>query len=180
MDPECMKRSRTAALVLMSAAPLLLTACTEETTREGLYTSIDDCAEQIGDLSACQDAFEKARKEAELTAPRYASFDECVAEHGTNACTARRDSSGHGYFMPLMMGYLVAQMFRGDKAAGVRGSPAFRDLNGNWKRPAPGAGGVYRDGVPRPMVPISAQPNRAPTVTRGGFGSSGNHRSTGS
>ena len=164
----------------MSAAPLMLTACTDETLREGLYTSVDDCAAQVGDLSACQDAMAKAKVEAEETAPRYASIEECVAEHGTDACTARRDSSGHGYFMPLMTGYILAQLFRGNQAAGVRGSPAFRDRSGNWQRPAAGAGGVYRNGGARSMVPISAQPNRAPTVTRGGFGSSGSQRSSGS
>jgi uncharacterized protein YgiB involved in biofilm formation len=175
-----MKRSRTAALLLMGASPLLLTACTEETTREGLYTSIDECAGQVGDLAACEEAFDKARQEAEVSAPRYASFDECVAEYGTNRCTARRDANGHGYFIPLMTGYLMAQMFRGDQRAGLSGSPAFRDGNGHWKRPAPGAGGVYSNGVARPMQAISAEPNRAPTVRRGGFGSSGSHRSAGS
>ena len=82
--------------------------------------------------------------------------------------------------MPLMTGYLMAQMFRGDQRAGLSGSPAFRDGNGHWKRPAPGAGGVYSNGVARPMQAISAEPNRAPTVRRGGFGSSGSHRSAGS
>lgn len=175
-----MKRSRTAALILMGAAPLLMTACNEETAREGLYTSVDECAAKIGDLSACQEALKEAKGEAEQNATRYASFDECVAKHGENACTARRDSSGHSYFMPMLTGFVIAQMFRGNNAAGLKGSPAFRDREGNWQRPAPGTAGVYSNGVARPMVPITAQPNRAPTVTRGGFGSSGSQRSSGS
>jgi len=49
-----MKRSRTAALLLMGTAPLLLTSCSEEaTTREGLYTSIDACVAQTDDRPAC-------------------------------------------------------------------------------------------------------------------------------
>ncbi len=40
-----MKRSRTAALLLMGTAPILLTACNSdrEASRQGLYTSVEAC-----------------------------------------------------------------------------------------------------------------------------------------
>jgi uncharacterized protein YgiB involved in biofilm formation len=178
-----MKRSRTAALLLMSASPLLLTSCGEEaSTREGLYTSIDACTAQTDDRPACERAFNQAKQQAEVAAPQYATREECLAAHGAEQCEERRDASGHSFFMPFMTGFLMAQMLRGGQPAGLAGSPAFRDRAGNWQRPAANpAGGVYRAGAgSTAMVPVNAQPNRAPTVSRGGFGSSGNGRSAGS
>ena len=178
-----MKRSRTAALILMSAAPLLLTSCSSETSSEGLYTSIDACTAQTDDRPACARAFNQAKQEAEVASPRYATREECVATHGADQCQQKQDSSGHSFFMPFMTGFLMAQMMRGGQPVGLAGSPAFRDRAGNWQRPAanPG-GGVYRTGVAgsTAMLPVNAQPDRAPTVSRGGFGSSGNGRSAGS
>ncbi len=183
MNPSPMKRSRTAALLLMSAAPLLLTSCSSETSSEGLYTSIDACTAQTDDRPACERAFNQAKQQAETTSPRYATREECIATHGADQCEQKQDASGHSFFMPFMTGFLMAQMMRGGQPVGLAGSPAFRDRAGNWQRPAanPG-GGVYRSGAAGSpaMVPVNAQANRAPTVSRGGFGSSGNGRSAGS
>ena len=58
-----MKRSRTTALLLMSTAPLLFTACQKEESvqvQEGLYTSVEACSEATGDPSACRTAFAAA------------------------------------------------------------------------------------------------------------------------
>ena len=55
-----MKRSRPAALLLMSATPLLLTACDDDSTREGVYTSVETCTAQTHDAATCQQAFDKA------------------------------------------------------------------------------------------------------------------------
>lgn len=173
-----MKRSRTAALLLMGTAPLMLTSCSDEaTTREGLYTSIDACVAQTDDRPACERAMGEARKQAEVEAPRYATREECIAAHGAEQCDERRDANGHSFFMPFMTGFLMAQMMRGGQPAGLAASPAFRDRAGNWQRPGPAAaGGVYRAGTTRAMAPIGLQPDRAPTVTRGGFGSSNSGR----
>ena len=176
-----MKRSRTAALLLMGTAPLLLTSCSEEdVTREGLYTSIDACVAQTDDRPACERAMSQARQQAEVEAPRYATREECIAAHGAEQCEERRDAGGHSFFMPFMTGFLMAQMMCGGQPAGLAGSPAFRDRAGNWQRPAaPAAGGVYRAGGATAMVPVSQQADRAPTVRRGGFGSSSSGRSVG-
>ena len=42
-----------------------------------------------------------------------------------------------------------------------------------------GTGGVYRGGTGTAMVPISATPDRAVTVSRGGFGESAGSRGAG-
>lgn len=174
-----MKRSKTAALLMMGAAPLLLTACDSEKTREGLYTSVEACVAQTNDRYSCQQAFDQAKKQAEVSSPRYASREECLAARGGEQCEQRNDASGHSFFMPFMTGFLMSQMLRGGQPTALAGAPAYRDGAGQWQRPAP-AGGVYRGGGmgASAMVPVNAKPNVAPTVTRGGFGSSSSSRSS--
>lgn len=177
-----MKRSKTAALMVMGAVPLLLTACGNETTREGLYTSVEACVAQTNDSYSCKEAFDQASKQAETSSPRYASREECVAAHGADQCAQRSDASGHSFFMPFMTGFLISQMLRGGQTAGLAGAPAYRNGAGGWQRPAGATtGGVYRGGAmgATAMVPVNAQPNVAPTVRRGGFGSSSSARSSG-
>lgn len=176
-----MKRSKTAALLMMGAAPLLLTACDGDTTREGLYTSVEACVAQTNDSYNCRQAFEQAQQQAAEKSPRYASREECVTAHGAQQCEQRSDASGHSFFMPFMTGFLMSQMLRGGQTAALAGAPAYRDRAGNWQRPAAApAGGIYRGGTgATAMVPVNAKPNVAPTVSRGGFGSSSGSRSSG-
>lgn len=176
-----MKRSKNVILAMMSATPLVLTACNNETTREGLYTSVETCTAQTQDRQACEQAFDNARQQAEAGNLRYASREECSAAHGAEQCRERSDGSGHSFFMPFMSGFWLSQMLRGGQSAGLTGSPVYRDSAGNWQRQAdPAAGGVYRGGVgSAAMVPVRAQPDVAPTVSRGGFGRSGSSRSGG-
>lgn len=181
-----MKRSRTAALLLMSTAPLLLTACDqdEQAAREGLYTSVEACVAQTNDRSTCQQAFDKAKTDATATAPRFTSREQCEATYGKEQCAERSEGS-HSFFGPLMTGFFLSQMMRGSSPMnGFTSGPAFRDNSGGWQRPAPngptGAGGVYRSaGSSTAMVPVSATPDRAVTVSRSGFGASSSARSAG-
>ena len=185
-----MKRSRTAALLLMSAAPLLLSACdrSESASREGLYTSVEACVAQTNDSATCKQAFTKAQQDAAATAPRFTSREECEAQYGREKCAERNDGANHSFFGPLMTGFFLSQMLRnGSPMSGFTGGPAFRDANGQWKRPDTGSpsgggyGGVYRSGGAAPaMVPVSGAADHATTVSRGGFGSSSGSRGFGS
>src|ERR1700743_2680167 len=122
-----MKRSRTAALLLMSATPLLLTACgDDESTRDGVYTSVESCTAQTHDAATCREAFDKAKRDAAQNSPQFASRDTCEVDYGTGKCEQRADSSGHSFFGPLMPGVFISQMLRG-------GSP----LAGFCRAPAP-------------------------------------------
>jgi uncharacterized protein YgiB involved in biofilm formation len=177
-----MKRSKTAALLLMSTAPLLLTACDRNESRVGLYTSVEACVAQTNDRDTCQQAFAKAEQDAVATAPRFASREACEANYGKEQCAERNDGANHSFFGPLMTGFFLSQMMRNGAAMnGFNSAPAFRDSNGGWQRPAAGAaaGGVYRSGAGTAMVPVNATPNRAVTVSRSGFGRSGSSRSFG-
>jgi len=184
-----MKRSRTAALLLMGTVPLALTACSgdDQKAREGVYTSVESCVAQTQDRATCQQAFDKAQKDAADHGPRFASREECAAGYDWDRCQEHRDSSGHSFFGPLMTGFFLSQMMRnGSPMSGFTGAPAFRDASGQWKRPDPSSsgggysGGVYRSGASPALVPVASTPDRAVTVSRGGFGASGGERGGGS
>lgn len=165
--PVMIKRSKRTALLLMSAAPLMFTACEKEPeVREGLYTSVESCARETGDRVSCQQAFAKAEQQAKEQAPRYASKEECVQQHGEGQCQPVNDGRRHSYFMPMMTGFLMAQMMRGGTpAAGLNSAPAFRDAKGGWQRPIPGGAGGSA------LAPVTNTPDRAVTSRRSGFGS---------
>lgn len=189
-----MKRSRKTALVLMGSAPLLLVACAKQPevqTSEGLFTSVEACAAETMNPSLCRQAFEHAQAQADAASPRYASKAECEAEFGEGQCATRQHAGG-SFVGPMMAGFVLSQMMgaRGGAmapgaapaaaappAAGApaaaRSQPAFLSNQSGWLRPqaAPGGGtALARTGL---------QPDRAPTVSRGGFGRSGSGRSAG-
>ena len=182
-----MKRSRKTALVLMGSAPLLLVACAQQPevqTSEGLFTSVEACAAETMDPSMCRQAFEHAQAQADAVAPRYTSIAECEAEFGQGQCATRQQAGG-SFVGPLMAGFVLSQMLGGrsgamapapgaSPAAATRAaSPAFLSNQSGWLRPQAGPGGTTA------LARTSLQPDRAPTVRRGGFGRSGAGRSAG-
>ena len=136
-----MKRSRTAALLLMGSMPLYLTACgDDEATREGLYTSVESCVAQTNDRATCQQAFANAASEAAEKGPHFDTRAECAANYDWDRCEERRDSGGHSFFGPMMTGFFLSQMLRnGTPMTGFTAGPAFRDTRGQWRRPDPAA-----------------------------------------
>ena len=143
-----MKRSRTTALLLMSAAPLLFTACSKQEsvqTQEGLYTSVEACTEATGDPSSCRTAFAEAQKQSADAAPKYASRAECEAEYNAEQCVEQKTSTGHSFIGPMMMGFFMSQMLSNRGGAGLAqapaAAPAYQDKAKGWARPAPGGSG---------------------------------------
>lgn len=171
-----MKRSSQIALVLMGTSPLLLTACSRESSDEGLYTSVQACIEQTNDSYSCNNAFQQAQREYEEAAPRYASHEECVAAHGADQCHVVRQQHGGSIFMPMMAGYIMGRMLSGNRVSGLAGSPAFKDRGGGFQRPVAGANGVYRSGARPALAPVQMAANQKPTAARGGFGNQSRDR----
>lgn len=171
-----MKRSKTTALLLMSAAPLLFTACQLEPQgqlQEGVYTSVDNCASSTGDASSCQQAFDTAQQEAADTAPQYANREACEQDYEAEQCVEQQTRGGNSFIGPMMAGFFMSQMMRGGSATPVAATPAFRDKANGWARPSGQAtAGAGRAG----LAPINSQPNRAVTASRGGFGDKGRKR----
>jgi uncharacterized protein YgiB involved in biofilm formation len=182
-----MKRSKTTALLLMSTAPLLFTACQREPevkVQEGLYTSVDSCVQATGDPSACRTAFEQARQQSADAAPKYASRAECEKDYAADQCVEQHTSAGHSFIGPMMAGFFMSQMLNGRAGLAQQppAAPAYQDRNAGWARPAatPGTGGLNTasgiGGGKAGLAPISSTPNRAVTVSRGGFGSASGSR----
>ncbi len=181
-----MKRSKTTALLLMGAAPLLFTACEPgpptgqpDVVQEGLYTSVERCAEATGDAATCRAASDHAQQQAADAAPQYASRAECERDYPAEQCAEQRTSTGHSFIGPLMTGFFLSQMMgrnRPGMAPQAQAAPAFRDNANGWLRStgAPAAGTAGRAG----LTPVAATPDRATTVNRGGFGASGRNRSS--
>ena len=173
-----MKRSKTAVLLLMSAAPLLLTACDDNAAREGMYTSVEACVAQTHDSATCKQAFDKAQKDALTTAPRFASQQECEVSYSAQQCVARADGTGHSFFSPLMTGFFLSQMLRnGSPMSGFQSGPVFRDRRGDWQKPVGGGAtggsgyvaGAFRSGNTE-MTRVNGSVDHAETVSRSGFG----------
>ncbi|MBS7458638.1 DUF1190 domain-containing protein [Coralloluteibacterium stylophorae] len=178
-----MKRSRTAILIAMGTAPVLLTACGPgEQTREGLYTSLDACTADGNELNACRTALAQAQAAGDEASPQYAARAECEQNHGEGQCEERRTATGHSFFGPFVTGFFLSQLMRGGQPVGLaQGAPAFRDASGGFTRPVAPGGGVYRAGSGRPagFAPVTATPNQAVTTARGGFGRSAGGRAYG-
>ena len=185
-----MKRSKATALVLMSAVPLLLTACQKEEsvqTKEGLYTSVEACSEATGDPSSCREAFATAQKQSADAAPKYASKEECAKEYPAEQCVQQQTSAGTSFIGPMMMGFFMSQMLNGSRgavAAPPASQPAFKDNANGWAKPAaPGGSGGLNTGSgigagKAGLAPVNATPNRAVTASRGGFGARSGGRSS--
>lgn len=161
-----MKRSRTARLMLMSLAPLALTSCEETVQEAHVYSSVDECVSAgMMDRAACQAAYADAQAAAVDNSPRYANRADCVADFGEQQCSTQ--AHAHGYFFPLMTGFLLARAM--DNRGALAPQPLYRPRTGNWTT----AGG-YNVGRSTGLVrvdPAATQPQRAVTQSRAGFGS---------
>jgi uncharacterized protein YgiB involved in biofilm formation len=169
-----MKRSRRAALLLMGAAPVVLTACDGTEEREAAYTSIEACEKDTGKRYECEAAEAKAREQHERDAPSFATQAECVAEFGDDRCQERRTATGAGW-IPFMTGFFIARSMRGTTQMSSDYAPLYRRRDGSLARglvasreeesePSHSHGGRY--------ARVSTPPDHSTTVRRSGFGHS--------
>ncbi len=153
-----------------------------------LYQNADECAKANPSQSAqCTTAYNNAVKEAERTAPKYATREDCVAEFGENQCQQTPAQAGVGtnnaenqqsgsFWMPLMAGYMMGRMMGG--GAGFAQQPLFSPKAAN--SPARGqfvdaSGRNYGSATSGrtmnvPKTALAPKPATTSTVTRGGFG----------
>lgn len=169
------------------SAVFMLAGCEQNDETVALYQNADDCAQANPDKSAqCTTAYNNALKEAERTAPKYATREDCVAEFGENQCQQAPAQAGTGtqaeaqhsgsFWMPLMAGYMMGRMMGG--GAGFAQQPLFSP-----KTPNSPANGQFVDASGRsygnattgrtmtvPKTALAPKPATTSTVTRGGFG----------
>lgn len=182
-------------VALVVSAAFFLSGCEKSDETVKLYQNASDCsAANPGQDQQCASAYNNALKEAERTAPKYATKADCIAEFGEGQCqpapsqasvageNQAQAQSGGSFWMPLMAGYMMGRMMSG----GFAQQPLFTSRN-----PASPAYGQYTDasgkgyGTATPgramTVPKSAmapKPATTTTITRGGFGESVAKQST--
>jgi len=117
------RSSRMTPVALAVSAVFMLSGCEKTDETVSLYQNADDCSKANPSGSAqCVAAYDAAKKDAEKTAPKYASREDCIAEFGEGQCTqtpaqagvasAEGQSSG-SMWMPLMAGYMMGRMMSG-------------------------------------------------------------------
>lgn len=177
------KRSHSVCLLLMAASPLILTACTQQpppipseqsyaseaqAVAPKAYQDVQSCVNDGKNLNDCEAGFATAQSEREQNAPRFASKEECEQQYeacGPNEVNPTTpQSAGGGFFMPLMVGYMMGNMMNNNQGLG---SSLYRTKGGEVSR-------LNYSGSQAQM-----QPARAATQARGGFGRSAAGRSSG-
>ncbi len=198
---------KTRNLLLASVAALALAACDDSITGKSEFVRDEAQCASTDNPSACRQALMDARREHARTAPAFATRESCEAAFGAANCEAapgtptpaqiaaaqtheatqgqaqpqQVQQAGGGFFMPLLMGYMMGRMAGGAMAA----QPMYRDTN---NRAYTGAGarpmGRFDDRLmppPRSVNQTASAMPRGPQQTatsptqarRGGFGSSG-------
>lgn len=174
-------------------AVFMLAGCEKSDETVQMFQNADDCSQaNPGKSAECTTAYNNALKEAERTAPKYATREDCVAEFGEGQCQqapaqagmaangstenqAQAQSSG-SFWMPLMAGYMMGRLMGG--GMGFAQQPLFSSRN-----PASPAYGQYTDASGKsygaaqpgrtatvPKTALAPKPATTSTITRGGFG----------
>ncbi len=166
-----MRRSkRIATLVAGGTCLLLLSACEDDPE---VFAGVEQCVAETGDRIACEADYAAALAAHRETAPKFADAARCEEIYGEGKCvpapagqtageqvaqgeqTAQGEqvAGGGGFFMPMMMGYMMGRMIGGASM------PVYRDKSGY----------AYTSRAPGPATPDAM---RAPS-SRGGFGRTG-------
>lgn len=177
-------------VALAVTAVFMLAGCEQSDETVSMYQNADDCSAATGKAAECTTAYNSALKEAERTAPKYASREDCVAEFGEGQCQqtpaqagmapenqAQAQSSG-SFWMPLMAGYMMGRMMSG--GAGYQQQPLFSSKNPNspaYGKYTDATGKNYGAATPGrtttvPKTAMAPKPATTSTITRGGFGES--------
>jgi uncharacterized protein YgiB involved in biofilm formation len=164
-----MKRSGNIALLMMGVAAVAWTMTdTEEPADVAVYDSPEQCAgDGIYTEEQCQDEFATAEAEHANVAPRYNSSRDCYGDFGYNRC--QRVGSG-GYWIPFMMGYMLAPR---SGMHTVATQPLYRSSDDPFHyRTAYNQSVNGTKGLSRVSATATKPPRmRTKTVARGGFGS---------
>ena len=134
-------------------AVFMLAGCERVTKRFRFIRTLTTALQRIRKSAECTTAFNNALKEAERTAPKYATREDCIAEFGEGQCQqapaqagmaptgegqaqAQNQSSG-SFWMPLMAGYMMGRLMGG-------GMGAQQPLFSSGKPSQPGLRQIHR------------------------------------
>lgn len=162
-----MKKSRAIRLVLLGSTSLTLAACSQKPPSDATFFSkVEDCIPVKGE-AVCREGFAKSEGSWVAEAPRFTQKEQCEAEFGAGNCETRAGSGG--FFLPMMMGYMMGSRFN---------SPVYRGPNNSALVQTGGklfnAGTFAGAGRTAPFQRGGFSP-----VQRGGFGSTAAGRTSG-
>ncbi len=165
-----MKRSGNIALLLMGAAAVAWTMTdTDEPADVVVYDSPEQCAAGgVYSEAQCEDEFAKAKAEHAKVAPRYNSGYDCTVDFGYDRCQ-RVSHGGGSFWMPFMMGYMLAPR---SGVGSVATQPLYRSADDPTRyRTAYNHTVTGTKGASRVSATAAKPPRmRTKTVARGGFG----------
>ncbi|MBS9424327.1 DUF1190 family protein [Photorhabdus caribbeanensis] len=191
---------RLAPVAMAVSAVFMLSACEKSDETVSLYMNADECSQANPSQSEqCTTAYNNALKEAEKTAPKYATKEDCIAEFGEAQCTQTPAQAGLGatasstttngeaqaqqqqsgsFWMPLMAGYMMGRLMGGGSAPSqplFSSKSATSPANGQFvdasgKSYGPATAGGRSMTVPK--TAMAPKPATTTTITRGGFGDS--------
>ncbi|RNM06576.1 DUF1190 family protein [Dickeya undicola] len=190
---------RIAPIALAVGAVFILSGCEKTDETVSLYQNADDCSRANPSMKdQCTATYNSALKEAERTAPKYATREECVAAFGESQCTQSSTTSttsaanttasaapqqSGSFWMPLMAGFMMGKLMGGSSFAQqpvfsprTPNSPAngsYVDASGKSYGTATGRSITVPKDAMAPKPTSSVAPSSI-TTTRGGFGDSVN------
>ncbi|MBP2836998.1 DUF1190 family protein [Dickeya parazeae] len=175
---------RIAPIALAVSATFILSGCEKTDETVSLYQNADDCSRANPSMKdQCSTTYNNALKEAERTAPKFATREECVAAFGESQCTqssagattaSTAPQQSGSFWMPLMAGFMMGKLMGGNN---FTQQPVFRPNTPN--SPANGSyvdasGKSYGSTTGRtitvPKDAMTPKPTSSITTTRGGFG----------
>lgn len=178
-------RKRTRSFMLAPISLAVMVGCSSDSAETVKFVeSIDDCtANTTLSEGECEAAYEQAVLDAQATAPRYRMESDCMSEFGQ--CEQRG-----GFFVPLMAGYIVAEIIDEVGDAYERkhrykhsyptylyqGRGQFRNKFMTADGAVIGSPGKNSYRVNRDV--LKPKPKVTRTISRGGFGSTASAKSS--
>lgn len=171
-----MKKSRSIRLVLLGGATMMLAACgdDDELPKDArFFSDVKDCSAVHGEAT-CLDAKTQSEKDYLAQAPRFSRKEECEKEFGAGNCETREtggnaSAGGAGFFMPMMMGYMLGNMMGSNRF----NAPVYRGVDNSAVMPRNGKFlnvGSFAGSGARSATAFRPAAQVAP-VSRSGFGS---------
>jgi len=163
--------------LIATTISMILAGCSSSETAT-VYTTLEECeAANPDNHQMCIDAYQKAKVEAERTAPRFRTFNDCAAEFGRDQCVSHQNhNGGGGWFMPMMAGYMIANALNGH--SGYVPQPVYTShrrgssVYGGWYGADGTSYGSTRSRTARVSTnSFKPKPRVTRTISRGGFGS---------
>ncbi len=154
---------------LMLTGTLLLAGCGSSSQEAMIFSTAEQCISENPDSRAeCEKAYDSAVAEAKRTAPKYNSQRACEMEFGHSQC--RQSESNSGWFLPAMGGFMLGRLMSGGYDYG-RPSPLFGYRNSWVGADGTSYGGRYDRRIKVPPKAFKPKPATVKTISRGGFGS---------